>query len=551
MAVRISNSIGSGHRRKNLERLADVNIGVSSEEADEMNLLTVASGRGAYNHSSRGDHHHSRESSSTDMLPPVRFNILGQMQMRKPPLSPEHSSSTSAAVKNSTPLGGDCRQINSGSGRSSSQSQVCNKSDKSNQLPPSSSPLLSSKKSAGSDRDDRESDSPLDFSTKKVKIERSNSPTAAIGYVDTIASEGASESQSPSRLRNILSMKSPVIPENLQGTILNLSKESSSSGWIIHKQHSDSRSGSSSCSPVHLDHQNPSAFIPSSPRNGIPNGVAVTTGGIPPTGSPLSVSTNMSVNPMSYSPYGGFSANSLSPVMNQTVPNVSLPLPFETSPPMLAHHISASSASPNLPYGSAVPGTLPSSGTGSSNKARATRPFKAYPKDPMSFSAVGLYGLPLGTTPGSTEAIIHQQSNVAYAEFRKQMLSQAQASRSRRGGQRGSTPSDSMMASPGEPLNYGMDIGAGSSTEDSHSSPEDGVKSSAVKSEQQMKDEAYWERRRKNNEAAKRSRDARRAKEDEIAIRAAFLEQENLKLRFELCALKSETAKLRCMLYSS
>ena len=34
-----------------------------------------------------------------------------------------------------------------------------------------------------------------------------------------------------------------------------------------------------------------------------------------------------------------------------------------------------------------------------------------------------------------------------------------------------------------------------------------------------IKDDAYWERRRKNNEAAKRSRDARRAKEDEIAIR--------------------------------
>lgn len=33
------------------------------------------------------------------------------------------------------------------------------------------------------------------------------------------------------------------------------------------------------------------------------------------------------------------------------------------------------------------------------------------------------------------------------------------------------------------------------------------------------KDDAYWERRRKNNEAAKRSRDARRAKEDEIALR--------------------------------
>ncbi|XP_054153008.1 GATA zinc finger domain-containing protein 7-like [Oppia nitens] len=66
-----------------------------------------------------------------------------------------------------------------------------------------------------------------------------------------------------------------------------------------------------------------------------------------------------------------------------------------------------------------------------------------------------------------------------------------------------------------------------------------------------LKDDAYWERRRKNNEAAKRSRDARRAKEDEIAIRAAFLEQENLKLRVEIAQLKSETNKLRCLLYSS
>ncbi|PVD26579.1 hypothetical protein C0Q70_14256 [Pomacea canaliculata] len=66
-----------------------------------------------------------------------------------------------------------------------------------------------------------------------------------------------------------------------------------------------------------------------------------------------------------------------------------------------------------------------------------------------------------------------------------------------------------------------------------------------------QKDDAYWERRRKNNDAAKRSRDARRAKEDEIAIRAALLEQENLKLRVEVAALKSETARLRCFLYNS
>ncbi|KRZ53414.1 Hepatic leukemia factor [Trichinella nativa] len=63
-----------------------------------------------------------------------------------------------------------------------------------------------------------------------------------------------------------------------------------------------------------------------------------------------------------------------------------------------------------------------------------------------------------------------------------------------------------------------------------------------------LKDEAYWERRRKNNEAAKRSRDARRAKEDEIAVRAALLEQENMRLRIEVAALKAETEKLREML---
>lgn len=64
------------------------------------------------------------------------------------------------------------------------------------------------------------------------------------------------------------------------------------------------------------------------------------------------------------------------------------------------------------------------------------------------------------------------------------------------------------------------------------------------------RDQAYWERRRKNNLAAKRSRDARRAKEDEIAIRAAFLEQENLQLKWEVARLKTETGRLRSLLLS-
>lgn len=51
------------------------------------------------------------------------------------------------------------------------------------------------------------------------------------------------------------------------------------------------------------------------------------------------------------------------------------------------------------------------------------------------------------------------------------------------------------------------------------------------------KDAAYWERRKKNNEAAKRSRDARRAKEDELAIWATYLEKENTLLKSELKGL--------------
>ncbi|CAB0037605.1 unnamed protein product [Trichogramma brassicae] len=60
-----------------------------------------------------------------------------------------------------------------------------------------------------------------------------------------------------------------------------------------------------------------------------------------------------------------------------------------------------------------------------------------------------------------------------------------------------------------------------------------------------LKDDKYWARRRKNNMAAKRSRDARRMKENQIALRAGFLEKENMGLRQELDRLKSENSILR------
>ncbi|XP_074519519.1 HLF transcription factor, PAR bZIP family member b isoform X1 [Halichoeres trimaculatus] len=61
-------------------------------------------------------------------------------------------------------------------------------------------------------------------------------------------------------------------------------------------------------------------------------------------------------------------------------------------------------------------------------------------------------------------------------------------------------------------------------------------------------DDKYWARRRKNNMAAKRSRDARRLKENQIAIRAGFLEKENSALRQEVAELRKELGRTKNVL---
>ena len=58
------------------------------------------------------------------------------------------------------------------------------------------------------------------------------------------------------------------------------------------------------------------------------------------------------------------------------------------------------------------------------------------------------------------------------------------------------------------------------------------------------KDGKYWEKREKNNVAARRSREARRLKENQIALRTAYLEKENNGLRVELDQAKSENLEL-------
>lgn len=193
---------------------------------------------------------------------------------------------------------------------------------------------------------------------------------------------------------------------------------------------------------------------------------------------------------------------------------MSLPMPLPISPVMpalLANQTGGTMQQMHMPVSSsdsqALSHEVSSPLVSPEASKKAPRPFKAYPKDPLALTM-------------GPEIIYDQNANEAYTEFRKRMLDSV-----RKTNEGTNIKMRRVSKSPGLPTST-MGI-----LDD--------------------KDSAYWERRRKNNEAAKRSRDARRAKEDEIAIRAAFLEQENMKLKYELVALRNETAKLRCMVYSN
>ncbi|XP_070703522.1 TEF transcription factor, PAR bZIP family member b isoform X2 [Pempheris klunzingeri] len=64
----------------------------------------------------------------------------------------------------------------------------------------------------------------------------------------------------------------------------------------------------------------------------------------------------------------------------------------------------------------------------------------------------------------------------------------------------------------------------------------------------EQKDDRYWSRRKKNNVAAKRSRDARRLKENQITVRASFLERENAALRQQVAELRKDCGRCKNIL---
>jgi hypothetical protein len=63
----------------------------------------------------------------------------------------------------------------------------------------------------------------------------------------------------------------------------------------------------------------------------------------------------------------------------------------------------------------------------------------------------------------------------------------------------------------------------------------------------EQKDTAYYEKRARNNESAKRSRDARRIKEQQIQDRVSYLEHENSRLLMENQALRYQLSQLHAL----
>lgn len=166
----------------------------------------------------------------------------------------------------------------------------------------------------------------------------------------------------------------------------------------------------------------------------------------------------------------------------------------------------------------------------SNHDRKSSRPFKLYTKDPMSLTA----SIPLSTDQ--------------YGLFRQQVLNQLYP-----GGE--PTVSNPKMRRVARKSYDGSEHSEIDYNHHEHSeqmadhkqndakNQSDSSSSGASNSKGLVKDTAYYERRRKNNAAAKKSRDRRRQKEDDLAIRAAFLQRENLELKYELAALKRQLAQ--------
>lgn len=168
---------------------------------------------------------------------------------------------------------------------------------------------------------------------------------------------------------------------------------------------------------------------------------------------------------------------------------------------------------------------------------KLSRPFKAYPRDPLSITA----------SFTASDTLMDNQSAEKYHSFRKRMLEQIHAAN---GGQptisnpkmRRTTSKMLDSANTAATSPFGMSDCSKLRLDEEFRNDTLNNNNNSDSGSGSIKDSAYFERRKKNNAAAKKSRDRRRIKEDEIAIRAAFLERENIELKFELASARKQLA---------
>ena len=156
---------------------------------------------------------------------------------------------------------------------------------------------------------------------------------------------------------------------------------------------------------------------------------------------------------------------------------------------------------------------------------KLSRPFKAYPRDPLSITAA---------ITSTADVLMDAESNRNYQVFRQKAFEHIHAAN---GGQ--ATISNPKMRRISNKQNDHHNT-SNENEEQLVNGSTTGSISGDSASGNNVKDSAYFERRKKNNAAAKKSRDRRRIKEDEIAIRAAYLERENIQLRYEVMALQKQ-----------
>ncbi|TMW51314.1 hypothetical protein DOY81_003633 [Sarcophaga bullata] len=215
--------------------------------------------------------------------------------------------------------------------------------------------------------------------------------------------------------------------------------------------------------------------------------------------------------------------------------------------------------SPKQPSHSLVTATTPTSSTNSLSAfdPKNTRPFKAFPRDPLVIAA----------NFAATDVLLDNPRVERYTEYRKRVLEQIRSSnggshtvtnpKMRRTNSCSGKIQDNSYSNTSENDERQHEESSDCESNSGHENQTTTTSTNDTKSDVTtanntsnssngglVKDAAYYERRRKNNAAAKKSRDRRRIKEDEIAIRAAYLERQNIELLCQIDALKAQLAAL-------